>query len=107
MNTTKVHNQHEHSYDKVVRQRGQRYRRQCSDCPNIGPWETTAGVQDTNSSVRLATTPETKTQVSGPAWDDLTVNDLRQHAKEYGITGYSKMKKSDLIKALEKAEDDL
>lgn len=32
--------------------------------------------------------------------DSLTVDELRQMAKEKGLSGYSKMKKADLIKGL-------
>lgn len=34
------------------------------------------------------------------SYDDWTVNELQQRAKELGLSGYSKMKKSDLIKEL-------
>ena len=34
------------------------------------------------------------------SYDDWTVNDLKKRAKEIGLTGYSRKKKSDLISAL-------
>jgi Rho termination factor, N-terminal domain len=38
-----------------------------------------------------------------PAYDDWTVADLRSRAREIGLTGFSKMKKADLISALRKS----
>lgn len=37
-------------------------------------------------------------------YDALTVDELRQKAKKAGLTGYSKMKKTDLIKTLKEVK---
>ena len=54
-------------------------------------------------AARIANTDRSSAGERGghsPAYDDWTVDDLRERASEIGIEGRSKMSKDDLIKAL-------
>lgn len=53
-----------------------------------------------NAAARDGTKAVGKRGGSSPAYEDWTVADLRQRAKEIGLTGYSSTKKADLIDAI-------
>lgn len=93
----KFKNECEHPVVYVARQRGSKVRLKCESCGHLGKW----------TKVEVVTEPPAApvaVQDSKPDHEGMTVAELRALAKGAGITGYSKMKKSDLVAALATAE---
>lgn len=79
---------------KVARKRGKsKVRYKCTECALFSEWvRTTKTAKGENLNLG-------EWQVRDDM-DSLTVADLKQRCKQAGITGYSKMKRDDLIAAL-------
>lgn len=94
-----------HTNTTLAKQRGTRQRLRCTDCLAVLPWQK-IGAQAPAQQQTAQTTPNTPQPVQQGetqplAWlSDLTVGDLRALAKDKGHTGYSSMKKADLIDML-------
>jgi hypothetical protein len=81
---------------RIARRRGKKVRHQCSKCKRMDPWTKV----EVRTKEKKAVAPEMKEVLDATFWNGATVADLKQMAKEKGITGYSKMKRDDLLKVL-------
>lgn len=106
INTENITACHPGSHKRIVRMRANKVRYQCSSCLKIGPWEKSQGYTNPTKPAHnfgpVVNLPGDKNFKLGTEADynSMTVGDLRTIAKDKGMTGYSKMKKDDLIAAL-------
>lgn len=92
----------------IARQRGTRVRHACRKCKHIDPWEksgpkgdhTVKATTGAGKSEVMSETPIHDAVLDATFWNGATVADLKEMAKKRGLTGYSKMKRDDLIAAL-------
>lgn len=73
---------HEGAKLSVFRKKGSRIRKQCSVCLRVGAWEKRPAASNRG------------------VLETLTVSELRGRAKAQGLSGYSSMKKVDIITML-------
>jgi hypothetical protein len=110
---------------KVARIRGKRSRSKCSGCGAMTPWEKTPMFkvvgeteityfedlavkpnevvqQPSNVDLVYAAAQEERDLVLNTYWNNMTLREAQQLAKEKEMRGYSKLRKDDLIAALQK-----
>ena len=91
---------------QIVRERGSRRRYQCTTCFHIDPWVKTREVETGKTvytrGVKDVSLPPIKHMFD---YAYFNVTELRHMAKERGLTGYSKMKKDDLVDLLQDTEN--
>lgn len=86
---------------QVVRRQGNRVRHQCTECLTMDRW--TKAVQyhpDVHPDVSPDVSPDVPVITPSEPMTDLTVSQLRALCKDRGITGYSKMRRDELIDTL-------
>lgn len=95
----------------VARMRGRKVRHKCSKCLHMDKWrfnpftemkeEIVKVAEEVRKSGEAAIAATQKIEaLNATFWNGATVADLRQMAKDKGYTGYSKMKRDDLIALL-------
>lgn len=94
---------HEHTFTQIVRMRGpHKVRYRCDTCPKIGPWIKLIHKPDEVPESPVETRPEEPIDPQPEVhFSQYTVPVLKEMAKARGIVGFTKMRKDELVHALQ------
>lgn len=89
---------HDHTFSKIVRERGSRVRYGCDSCPKIGPW-----IKIEKRRPKKIERIDTYGDENQPEVDfsTYTLPVLREMAKTRGLVGYTKWNKATLVSRLQ------